>query len=45
MLVGVSGSRGKLAPNSRETEERFVGKIREIRGVKAVKSLLKMEKK
>lgn len=31
--------------NSRETEERLIGKIKEIRGVKSVKSLLKMEKK
>jgi osmotically-inducible protein OsmY len=31
--------------NSRETEERIVAKIREIRGVKSVKSHLKMEKK
>ncbi len=29
--------------NSRETEERIVGKIREIKGVKSVKSLLKVE--
>ena len=29
--------------NSRETEQRIVGKIREIRGVKSVKSLLKVE--
>jgi len=31
--------------NSRETEERLVAKIREIRGVKSVKSLLKMEER
>ena len=31
--------------NSRETEERVVGKIREIRGVKSVKSLLKVEER
>ena len=31
--------------NSRETEARLVAKIREIRGVKSVKSLLKIEKK
>ncbi len=31
--------------NSRETEARLVAKIREIRGVKVVKSLLKIEKK
>jgi osmotically-inducible protein OsmY len=31
--------------NSRETEDRLVGKIREIRGVKSVKSLLKMEER
>jgi osmotically-inducible protein OsmY len=31
--------------NSRDTEERIIGKIREIRGVKSVKSLLKIEKK
>jgi len=29
--------------NSRGTEERIVGKIREIKGVKSVKSLLKVE--
>jgi osmotically-inducible protein OsmY len=29
--------------NSRETEDRLVAKIREIRGVKSVKSLLKVE--
>jgi osmotically-inducible protein OsmY len=31
--------------NSRETEERLVAKIREIKGVKSVKSLLKLEEK
>ena len=31
--------------NSRETEERLVKKISEIRGVKSVKSLLKVEEK
>lgn len=31
--------------NSRETEERIIAKIREIRGVKSVKSHLNMEKK
>jgi len=31
--------------NSRETEERLVGKIRAIRGVKSVKSLLRIEEK
>jgi osmotically-inducible protein OsmY len=31
--------------NSKETEERLMAKIREIRGVKSVKSLLKMEEK
>ena len=31
--------------NSRETEARLIGKIREIRGVKSVKSLLKVEEK
>ncbi len=31
--------------NSRETESRLVAKIREIKGVKSVKSLLKIEKK
>ena len=31
--------------NSRETEERLVAKIGEIRGVKSVKSLLKVEEK
>ena len=31
--------------NSRATEERLIGKIRKIRGVKSVKSLLKVEEK
>ena len=31
--------------NSKETEERLVTKIREIKGVKSVKSLLKVEEK
>jgi osmotically-inducible protein OsmY len=31
--------------NSRQTEDRLVAKIREIRGVKSVKSLLKVEEK
>ena len=31
--------------NSRETEERLVSNIRQVKGVKSVKSLLKMEKK
>jgi len=31
--------------NSRATEERLIGKIREIRGVKSVKSLLKVEER
>jgi osmotically-inducible protein OsmY len=31
--------------NSRQTEERVIEKIREIRGVKSVKSLLRIEKK
>jgi osmotically-inducible protein OsmY len=31
--------------NSRQTEGRLVAKIKEIRGVKSVKSLLKMEEK
>lgn len=31
--------------NSSGTEERLVGKIKEIRGVKSVKSLLKVEEK
>jgi osmotically-inducible protein OsmY len=31
--------------NSKETEERLVTKIREIKGVKSVKSLLRVEKK
>jgi hyperosmotically inducible periplasmic protein len=31
--------------NSRETEDRLVAKIREIRGVKSVKSLLKLEER
>jgi osmotically-inducible protein OsmY len=31
--------------NSRETEGRIIGKIREVRGVKSVKSLLKIEEK
>jgi osmotically-inducible protein OsmY len=31
--------------NSRDTEERLVAKIKEIRGVKSVKSLLRVEEK
>jgi len=31
--------------NSRETEDRLVAKVKEIRGVKSVKSLLKIEAK
>ena len=31
--------------NNKETGERLVGKIRQIRGVKSVKSLLKVEEK
>jgi hyperosmotically inducible protein len=31
--------------NSRQTEERLVAKIREIKGVKSVKSLLKVEER
>ena len=31
--------------NSRETEERLVSNIRQVKGVKSVKSLLKIEKK
>ncbi len=31
--------------NSRNTEDRLVAKIREIRGVRSVKSFLKMEKR
>jgi osmotically-inducible protein OsmY len=31
--------------NSKQTEERLVGKIRQIKGVKSVKSLLKVEEK
>ena len=31
--------------NSRETEERLIGKIRELRGVKSVKSLLRVEER
>jgi osmotically-inducible protein OsmY len=31
--------------NSRDTEDRLVAKIREIRGVKSVKSLLKVEER
>jgi len=31
--------------NSKETEERLIAKIREIKGVKSVQSLLKVEEK
>ena len=31
--------------NSRQTEDRLIAKIRQIRGVKSVKSLLKVEEK
>ena len=47
--IDVSVTRGDVVltgfVNSRETEERLVAKIGEIRGVKSVKSLLKVEEK
>jgi hyperosmotically inducible periplasmic protein len=49
LKIDVSTTQGDVVltgfVNSRETEERLVTKIREIRGVKAVKSLLKVEGK
>ncbi|HWR58506.1 MAG TPA: BON domain-containing protein [Thermodesulfovibrionales bacterium] len=49
LKVDVSVTQGDVVltgfVNNRNTEERLVSKIREIRGVKSVKSLLKMEKK
>jgi len=35
----------KGSVNSNDTEARLVGKIKEVKGVKSVKSLLKVEKK
>ena len=47
--IDVSTTRGDVVltgfVNSRETEDRLVAKIKEIRGVKSVKSLLKVEEK
>ena len=47
--IDVSVTKGDIVltgfVNSRETEQRIVGKIREIKGVKSVKSLLKLEVK
>jgi osmotically-inducible protein OsmY len=36
---------GMIGDLSKETENRIVGKIREIRGVKSVRSLLKVAEK
>jgi hypothetical protein len=45
--IGVTVTQGEVVltgfVNSGETEERLIAKIREIRGVKSVKSLLKVE--
>jgi osmotically-inducible protein OsmY len=45
--IGVTVTQGEVVltgfVNSRETEERLIAKIREIRGVKSVKNLLKVE--
>jgi osmotically-inducible protein OsmY len=47
--IDVSVTKGDIVltgfVNSRETEQRIIGKIREIKGVKSVKSLLKVEEK
>ena len=47
--IGVTTTQGDVVlqgfVNSSDTESRLVGKILEIRGVKSVKSLLKVEKK
>jgi osmotically-inducible protein OsmY len=47
--IGVTVTQGEVVltgfVNSRETEDRLVAKITEIRGVKSVKSLLKLEEK
>jgi len=49
LKIDVTTTRGDVVlqgfVNSRETENRLVDKIRQIKGVKSVKSLLKMEKK
>ena len=49
LKVDVSVTKGDVVltgfVNSRETEERLMAKIREVRGVKSVKSLLKMEER
>lgn len=47
--IDVSVTRGDVVltgfVNSRETEDRLVAKIREIKGVKSVKSLLNLQRK
>jgi hyperosmotically inducible protein len=49
LKIDVTTTRGDVVlqgfVNNRNTEERLIGKIRQIRGVKYVKSLLKIEKK
>ena len=49
LKIEVSVTRGDVVltgfVNSRETDERLVAKIREIRGVRSVKSLLKREER
>ena len=49
LKIDVSTTQGDVVlqgfVNSRETEDRLVAKIREIRGVKSVKSLLKLEER
>jgi osmotically-inducible protein OsmY len=42
--IDVSVTKGDIV-NSRATEERIVGNMREIKGVKSVKSLLKLEER
>jgi osmotically-inducible protein OsmY len=49
LKIDVTTSQGDVVlqgfVNSRETEKRLVTKVREIKGVKSVKSLLKIEEK
>ena len=49
LKIDVSVTRGDVVltgfVNSRETEDRLVAKIREIKGVKSVKSLLNLQEK
>ena len=49
LKIDVTTTKGEVVlqgyVNSKDTEARIVGKIKEIKGVKSVKSLLKLEEK